>query len=92
VPSMRAERAAEGYAGEGNRPPPAAENGTGWEPPGVPPVRAGRAGEGEALEAGAGEAGAGVDLVLGSAAGEGFGGGGSGGGCTGGGSESGSAA
>ena len=74
VPSIRAERAAEGYAGEGKRPPPAAENGTGWVPPGVPPVRAGRAaeGDGEALEVVASGAGAGVGLA--SAAGAGFGG------------------
>ena len=74
VPSIRAERAAEGYEGEGNRPPPAAENGTGWVPPGVPPVRAGRAaeGDGEALEVGADGVGAGEDLA--SAAGAGFGG------------------
>lgn len=44
VPSMRAERAAEGYAGAGNLPPPTAENGTGWEaPPGAPPGRPGPA-------------------------------------------------
>jgi hypothetical protein len=72
VPSIRAERAAEGYEGAGNRPPPAAEKGTGWVPPGVPPARAGRAaeGDGEALEVIAGGAGAG----LASAAGAGFGG------------------
>ncbi len=93
VPSIRAERAAEGYEGAGNRPPPVAENGTGWEPPGVPPARAGLAAEGEALEAAVGEAGAGAGLVLGSgSAGAGLGGGGSCGGCTGVGSGSGSAA
>ena len=72
VPSIRAERAAEGYEGEGHRPPPAADNGTGWVPPGVPPVRAGRAaeGDGEALEVVASGAGAGVGLA--SAAGAGF--------------------
>ena len=76
VPSIRAERAAEGYEGEGKRPPPAAEKGTGGMPPGVPPVRAGRAaegdGDGEALEVVAGGAGAGVGLA--SAASAGFGG------------------
>ena len=74
VPSIRAERAAEGYEGEGKRPPPAAEKGTGWVPPGVPPARAGRAaeGDGEALEVVADGVGAGEDLA--SAAGAGFGG------------------
>ena len=93
VPSMRAERAAEGSEGAGNRPPPAAENGTGGEPPGVPPARAGRVAEGALLEVAAGEAGAGAGLVLGSgSAGAGFGGGGSCGGRTGGVSGSGSGA